>query len=123
MSVAVADFVHFPLRRADAVLQDAVADDDFAVVAQDAVHLGRVEEVGEEDVGDRDENESDEDFADQPVGPQTERRRDDFARERRRLVRERLRFAGEALRAESLLFLLHRGKNCPLQGANLTLIV
>ena len=102
--VAVADFVHAPLRGAYAVLQDAVLDDQVAVVADDAVHLGGVEEVREEHVGDRDEDEADQYFPDQAVGAQAERRRDHVAR-------QRLRFLCQRLRVESLPFLLHCGKN------------
>ena len=69
----MADFVEPPLRRADAVLQDAVAHHQFLVVAVDAQHLGREEEIGKQHVGDRDQDETDEDFADQAVGAQAER--------------------------------------------------
>ena len=102
--VAVADFVHAPLRGADAVLQDAVLDHQVAVVADDAVHLGGVEEVREEHVGDRDENEADEYLADQTVGAQAERGGDHVARQCLRLVRQRVCI-------RSLPFLPHRGKN------------
>ena len=109
--VAMADLVDALLGGADAVLQDAVSDFGLAVVAQDAVHLGGVEEVGEEHVGDRHEDESDEDFPDQAVGFEPERGRYDVAREDLCLVRE---FAGsgpERLGGESVTFLTHCGKN------------
>ena len=102
--VAVAYFVHVALRRADAVLQDAVFDHQIAVLADDAVHLRGVEEVGEEYVGDRDENEADEYLADQTVGAQAERGGDHVARQCLRLVRQRVCI-------RSLPFLPHRGKN------------
>ena len=106
--VAVAHGVDPPLGRADALLQDAVADDQLAVVAVDTVDLRRVEEVGEEDVGDRDEDESDEDFADQAIGAQPERGAHDLACQHLRLVREHLCLVCEAPGGGCLLILRHR---------------
>ncbi len=88
--VAVADLVEPALRRADAVLQDAVFDNQLAVVAVDAVHLRRVEEIGEDDVGDRYEDEPHQNLADEAVGPQPERRGDHLARQCFGFVREPL---------------------------------
>ena len=103
--VAVADFIHAPLRGAYAFLQDAVFDYQVAVLADDAVHLRGVEKVREEHVGNRNEDETDEYLADKAVGTQAERGGD-------HVVRQRLRFMRQRLRVESLPFLLHPGKNC-----------
>ena len=67
-----ADVVEGTLSGAYAVLEDAVADDQFAVVAVDAVDFGGIEEVGEEHVDDRHDDESDQDLAEQAVGAQPE---------------------------------------------------
>ena len=102
--VAVADVVHLALRCADAVLEDAVFDDEVPVFADDAVHLGRIEKGGEDHVGERHEDESDQDPADEPVGAQAERGRDDLAR-------EHLRFAYQSrLLVRRLFFLCHPEK-------------
>ena len=111
IAVAVADFIDTPLGGADAVLEDAVFDDRLAVVAQDAVHLGGVEEIGEDDVGDRHEDEPDQDFANQAVGAQPERGRHHVVREDLRFVRQLPRTGPQRPGIESVSFLLHRGKN------------
>ena len=108
--VAVAYFVDALLGGADAVLENAVFDHRLAVVAQDAVHLGRVEEVGEEDVGDRHEDESDQDLADQTVGAEPERGRHHAVRENLRLVCQLLCACPKRFGSESVSFFAHRGK-------------
>ena len=107
----MAYFIDPLLGAADAVLEDAVLDDRFAVVAQDAVHLGRVEEIREDDVGDRDEDETDQNLADQTVGAQLERGRHHIARECLRFVRQLPRAGPQRPGIESVSFLPHRGKN------------
>lgn len=109
--VAFVDFVDLALCRADSVLENAVAEHQFAVGARDAVHLGRIEEVGEEHVGDGDEDESDEHLAQQPVGPQPEGGRHHLARNDLRLMRKELRLVCEGLGIEYLLFSCHDLKN------------
>jgi len=89
---------------------NAVFDHRLAVVAQDAVHLGRVEEVGEEDVGDRHEDESDQDLADQAVGAEPERGRHHAVRENLRLVCQLLCACPKRFGSESVSFFAHRGK-------------
>ena len=79
----------------------------LAVVAQDAVHLRGIEEVGEEDIGDRHQDEPDDDLADEPVGAQAERGGHDLACERRGLLGEDERLVGETLRAVASPFLAH----------------
>ena len=106
----MAYFVDALLGGADAVLENAVFDHRLAVVAQDAVHLGRVEEVGEEDVGDRHEDESDQDLADQTVGAEPERGRHHAVRENLRLVCQLLCACPKRFGSESVSFFAHRGK-------------
>ena len=108
--VAEADLVELLLRRADAVLQDPVLDHRLAVLAQDAVHLGRVEEVREDDIGDRDEDEAQDDLADQPVCLQLEGHRHDVVRQCLSLVRELFGACPNCVGSESVRFFPHRGK-------------
>ncbi len=70
--VAVADLLHAGPGRADALLQDAVAELQLAVFAVDAVHLRGVEKRGEDEVGQRHDDESRDDAAQQPVRAQAE---------------------------------------------------
>ena len=100
-----ADVVDAALGRADAVLQDTVADDQLAVVAVDAVDFRRIEKVGKYGVDDRNEDESEQNFPQQPVGAQPER-------SVYRLVRKRFGLAGECLDVGSPDKSFHDLKNC-----------
>ena len=103
--VARADVVDAASGRPDAVLQNAIADDQFAVVAVDAIDFGRIEEIGEDRIDDRYEDESQQNLAQQFVRSQPERRG-------HRLVCKRIGFVGEGFDGGFPGKSFHGLKNC-----------